>query len=290
MKNSTELLQDLRTHVSHWFGLTTLLLFALVVSLQSCSDDSPGYIIKPSLPSDGSSPVRQIRFNGSLMECYDWTFNYVDGRMLSAKSTMRNPDASLDRKYSYDFSLVYGPTSVALTNQTNRVSLSATLNLQNYIEKLQEGENRYFFSYTNGYLTSWQKEEVVTNSVGQTTIYRSSAVLTYTGDNLSKIVYTGVDEKPLTLLFTPSTEANPNGLLPAVGTREMGCLGFEYLYYAGMLGRPSRNLVQKVEYVYSPGVGTDYSISFRYNTSSGKTDLCTFETSDGRIGSVNYSY
>lgn len=80
--------------------------------------------------------------------------------------------------------------------------------------------------------------------MGQILSYKSSATIEYMNGNFSKITYMGPDGAKITVSFTASDLQNRNGVLPELVGKELGCLGFEHLYYAGLLGRSSSNLVK----------------------------------------------
>lgn len=54
-----------------------------------------------------------------------------------------------------------------------------------------------------------------------------------------------------TYTFEYTQDDNVNGLLPETASKIMGCEGFEYIYYAGLLGRGTQNLVKSITVKHS---------------------------------------
>lgn len=255
----------------------------------ACSgDDHPVPAMRPQLPADGGAPVVSIKHLGSVLSAYDWDFSYADNRLVSAAGTVRDPLPDIDRSFSYTSSLVYGPASVAVKNSNGTVT-DIKLNSSGYVERMMVNGNIYEFRYMDGRLIGWNKT-VFENSLGPAAQYRSSANIEYVNGNLSRIVYTETGNEPVVLTFTPSGIVNTNGLLPETVSKEMGCLSFEHLYYAGLLGRPTSNLVQEISVDYPEGTAQDYTIEFEYNVQGGNTVLCNYHTPDGKPAAVNYGY
>ena len=108
------------------------------------------------------------------------------------------------------------------------------------------------------------------------------------------IDYTENENNPLntvTLTFTPDERLNVNGLLPEGVTRQMGCLGFEHLYYAGLMGGPTTHLVKKVEVKHALYPERDYTLEFEYSADVAGRNvvLCNFRY-EGQPASVTYKY
>lgn len=269
------------------YALSAMLVPATLLSVSSCSDDETP-AMRPTLPADGAAAVRSITHLGSVMSTYDWTFSYADGRLVTAQGVMRDPSATLDRSFSYTSQLSYGPWSVGVYNSSGE-AVQLQLTSQGYIERMTVNRNIYEFYYRDGRLAGWSKT-IFENSFGQVEQYKSSATITYDNGNLQRIDYVGADQETVTLTCTPSALVNSNGLLPEGISQELGCLGFEHLYYAGLLGRPTTNLVQQVTFTHSQHPEKDYTLEFEYGTTNGDVTLCNYHTADGGVASVSYTY
>ncbi len=255
------------------------------VMATACSSDDHAPIFQPTLPAKGGDPVRSIAHQGSIMTSYDWNLSYDGTRLVRADGTMRDADAKVDKSYRYTSYLGYGTSWVSVSNQPGE-GISVQLNSEGYIERMTVGQNDYRFRYLDGRMTDWSKT-VYENTFGQQAMYTSTGKITYDNGNYSKLEYVGPDGENATLTFTPTAQLNRNGLLPVGVSREMGMLGFEHLYYAGLLGRPSINLVQRVEYT---SARQTYTLNYEYSTRGGNTVLCNFHAPDGHAASVIYTY
>lgn len=254
----------------------------------ACSDDDAP-ALRPVLPAEGGDNVVRIEHLGSVATCYDWQFAYSDSRLTRAAGTLRDASDEVDASYRYTTDIAYGSNSVTVSSSGGE-EIALTLNAQGYIGRMQVDRNTYNFSYgTDGRLAAWDKT-VFEQTLGQARQYRSSAVLSYSvGGALARIVFTDTDGSVRTLTLTTSSVANTNGLLPVGVSEEMGCLGFEQLYYAGLLGRPAARLTASVSYAFEDAT-KDYTVSYSYYSEGGNTTLCNYTRPDGSIASVRYSY
>ena len=257
----------------------------LGVMATGCSSDDHAPIFQPTLPATGGDCVRSIEHQGSMMASYDWTFHYDGTRLVQAQGTMRDADPKADKSYRYTSYLGYGTSWISVTNQPGE-AVNIQLNSEGYIDRMTVGQNDYRFRYLDGRLVEWSKT-VYENTFGQQAMYTSTGKITYDNGNYSKLEYVGPDSERATLTFTSTDLVNRNGLLPVGVTKELGMLGFDHLYYAGLLGRPIINLVRSVDYT-SPR--QTYTINYEYSSRSGNTVLCNFHAPDGKIASVNYTY
>ncbi len=262
--------------------LVVLLLSALFLS--GCSSDSPTPF-KPTLPGTNASPIVAIKHQGSLVSCYDWELSYSGGRLYTATGLLRDADSSLDRTYSYKSTLSYGETGVSVST-TSGEDISLSLNAEGYVSRMTVNRNVYTFSYTGGYLTAWTKT-AFENSFGQVVRYDSSAKITYEDGDIKSVVFTDASRKEQTLTFTPSETLNADGLLPECASQQLGLIGFEHLFYAGLFGKASKHLVSAIRF-YSDD--DDYTLSFEYGLQGGHVVLCNFHTPTGGVASVNYAY
>lgn len=266
---------------------STLAALSAVCILTSCSDDDPP-AFKPLLPANGGAPVKTISYLGNVPSSCDWTFTYAYDRLLSAVGNVHNSTADTGKSYTYTSRIAYKHNAVTVNNSTGE-RINVLLNSRGYIEKMTVNLNVYNFQYsTDGYLTAWEKL-VYEDSFGQLQQYRTTGQISYVNGDLDRIIYTEPDNNPVTLTFTASYLPNMNGLLPATASRELGCLGFEHLYYAGLLGRSTRQLVKAIHYEYADAT-RNYTTEFEYSNRNGNTILCNFHTADGGVASISYGY
>lgn len=268
-----------------------LKILVALLALAACHNDDPmltppaKLAICPALPSGGNAPLKSVRHNGNIDDCYDWTLNYGDNRLMNASGTRRNSNASTDKKYSYSLTLTYDSKGIYISHSDGS-NISVALDGENHITWMQYGANTYTFSYAAGRLNSWQKTETTT-SLGQTSQYTSKGLFTRNAaGDLIAILYTDTRGKVTQVTLKPSTLTNPNGLLPETVGKEMGIDGFEALYYAGLLGVPAPHLTQSISKQID-GKEEAETTDFSYSQRGGNTELCTYK--NGSVA-VIYEY
>ena len=271
--------------ISLWLALFSGL------ALVSCGDDDP-VTMRPVPPSNGGASVRSITRLGSVESGYDWQFSYSDGRLVQANGLLRDPSPTIDQGFRYTSSISYKGSAVSMSS-TNGEKIGLTLNSSGCVSQMTVNRNVYNFHYNdNGQLTQWSKL-AFEETLGQVQQYTSSGTISYNDAGaLQRIVYTGTDNRRTVLTFDNASQANVNGILPPTISREMGCLGFEQLYYAGLLGRSPKLLVQRIAYEYpdaQPAVPST-STSFEYGYHNGNVTLCNYHTASGSVASVSYGY
>lgn len=259
----------------------------LTLSLASCSDDD-GPTFSPRLPAHGADNVKYIDHSGRVMTSYDWKFIYNGPRMISATGIIRDPQQDVDRGYKYTSNIKYGYNSVAVNN-SNHERVSISLNSEGFIGNMKVGRNLYNFIYDDDRLIAWYKT-IFEDSFGQATQYKTSATIKYNNGNLESIVMTGPDNVPVTTTFVTHSLENKNGLLPETASEQLGCLGFEHLYYAGLLGLPTKNLVKSLTVSYANESKKSYTIDFEYGIEGSNVTLCNYHTNTGEVASVRYDY
>lgn len=273
------------------------IIFILVAGLgiASCSsDDNKVTTLTPTLPSSGNQPVVSITRLGSIESGYDWSFTYADGRLTKADGVLRDPSAAVDRTFSYTSTFSYGEKSVTLNSSAGE-KISLFLNASGFVEKMMVNRNVYSFQYNySGQLSAWSKQ-VFEESLGQIQQYNSHATIDYDSQGaLQRIVYVGTDNRQTILTFTSETRDNRNGIMPPTIARELGCIGFEQLYYAGLLGRPTCKLVKSIKYDYYDDAGNIYSTSnvdFEYGYQNNNTTICYYHLKGtNEVASVSYGY
>lgn len=271
------------------YGPLMVLLASMAIT--SCGDDDPAPL-RPQLPATSGSNVRTITRQGSVESGYDWKFTYQGGRLTQAAGTLRDPSAAIDHSFSYTSRLTFRSRSVEMKNSTDE-KVALQLNAQGLVQQMTVNRNIYRFSYNDsGRLAAWDKT-VFEESLGLVQQYHSSATIGYTPTGaLKQITYNGTDSRKVILTIEGSSQNNQNGLIPPTLSREMGCIGFEHLFYAGLLGKAPSTLVESVTYEYPdavPAVPT-VTTTFEYGFHLGNVALCNYHLSDGSVASVAYGY
>lgn len=258
------------------------------IGLCACSgDDAPTF--KPVLPTRGGAPVKAVSNRGSVDQSYDWRFTYKNERLTQANGTVRAAADSYDKAITMTANLNYGTNQVKVTT-SNGSDTQLSLNSSGYIVEMRVNRNVYTFSYGfEGRITKWKKT-VYEETIGVGPSYVTTGDIDYSGGNISTITYTETGNAPIVLHFTPAVEPNANGVLPVAVTKELGLMGYEYLFYAGLFGAATQNLVKSVAYEF-PNEQLNYTLNFSYSfRNDGNLDLCSYYSQNGQPASVNYDY
>ena len=269
------------------FSILPITLIVNLLLFVACGDDD-GYYLRPDLPASSADNVKSIKHLGGVVSTYDWEFIYSDGFLIGATGIVRDSSSTIDKTFSYTSWLDFGKNSVSIST-TSDEKISVCLNAHGLIEKMSVNRNIYEFYYDNNRLVKWNKT-IFEESFGQATKYSSSAELEYDGEDIRKIVMREADNIPVVYTFIMSDYPNLNGLLPVGLSKEFGCLGFEHLYYAGLMGQPSAHLIKSVEVTYINDSSKNYITEYDYNIKNGNTVLCNYKTPNGEIASVSYTY
>ena len=266
--------------------LHTAFVLLLAVCLASCSSDESKFpAIQPNLPGNGQTFVKKIVHSGNIQGCYDWEFIYNDTRLFKAVGTLYNPK---NISVQYTSQLTYAHDSVSIRN-SGTLPMSVILNADNLVERLFVNKDEYRFVYEDRRLVSWQKT-IKDYNFGADAMH-ARGVIEYKDGDIACVTYYENNDAPIYYRCTPSAFYNTTGLFPETLSKQMGCFGFEHLYYAGLMGRGTKHLVQTILVDYADEAREeDYRIDFSYSTNKeDHVQLCTFIL-DGEAVSVNYGY
>ena len=266
------------------------LLSVAVLMFSSCSDsDSPTLASNIYTPnSSGFSSVKSISRSGVFDDSYDWDFYYRNDNMIEAYSRLATGISGQYEGKEIYYKLKYGTRDVTVRTNGDAVDLI----LQNaLVSQAVSGNTTYSYNYSMGYLTSWNV--IYKNSgFGEETTKGASSVITWNDGNISSIVYipsADASNKFYTYTFQYSNELNNNGLMPEVASRALGCFGLEYLYYSGMLGRGTKNLVKSVTVENSMDPDDVVTYTFNYRMNAGNVVMCSYGTAVTPV-IVTYGY
>lgn len=265
------------------FRIPLYAAFAAVLASCSGSDDHTP-LLQPDLPAAGKSRVCSITHEGSLPNVYNWTLTYDATRLVAAEGNLVG-----DMQNKYRSAFYYGPSGVTIANSEGP-KMEATFNIDGNIVQLMVNKDVYHFTYADGRLITWDKTVRDMNFGGD--VSSASGRLAYQDGNLVSIEYIENEGAPTFYTLTPSAIPNRNGLLPALISQQMGCFGFEHLYYGGMLGKPSTHLISNVKVDSSRGEEFDYEISYAYSSAplTGDITLCNISYENNKAAAVIYKY
>lgn len=264
---------------------------ALLMTLSACGDDDKAPALKPQLPAQTpADAVKQIQHFGNVRTSYDWTFTYAEDRLTVASGKLNDGTSNSGAEYAYTAWLNYWPGGIGMTH-SNGDKLSLSLGSDAHIAQMNVNNSAYRFNYIDGRLTAWEKT-VTENSFGQAQTYHSQAAITYSSGDLTEIVYRAANGTLTTVSLTPSLVINRSGLLPETIAEELGLLGLEHLYYAGLMGKASLHLPASLSRTITQGgTTTSETISFDYGTDNeGRVVVCNYTTPEGGVASVSYKY
>ena len=264
----------------------TSLCIGITMLFTACSSDDPvPVLMQPTLPGTNDVKVKSITHRGNISGCYDWQFGYLGTRLTSASANLYNPTSV---SIQYASQLIYGSTSVSILNSGN-LTMAITLEENHYITYLTVNKDEYRFVYNDGRLVSWDK--IVKDVNFGADVSRAHADIEYNNGDLKTISYYENNDAPTLYHFTPSELINTSGLLPEMVSKQLGCFGFEHLYYAGLMGKSTKRLIKTLQIDYSDESNMqDVELNFNYSTDkNGNVELCTF-IYNNEAASANYTY
>ncbi len=255
--------------------LKTFALMA-VVALASCSDDDDSrsiadFIHTPNAPT--ASKIYTVERSGYFTEAYDWTFEYDGDNLDEAYSKHIGGALSQEANRFFEYELKYGANNVEVKTSGEDVILSVTS--EGILTKSKSGNTTFEYHYADGCLIAWKSTFHNTGFNGSVT-KGESAVLKWENGNITKITYvpnTDAEHKYYTYDITYYDEyQNNNGVMLEIDSKVLGCKGAEFLYYAGLLGKATKNLVKKVDVTYSADEAENASYLYYHQYNQG--DLC----------------
>ncbi len=233
----------------------SIVALAITALSAACSDEDNNASVANRITTPnttGYSKLVSMERAGSFQNMYAWTFRYSGNHLVQAVSTLQHSNDMQSEGNKANYNLSYGERNIGIS--TNSVPMSVTLNEEALVSKATSGNTTYSYSYTGGYLTSW-KVLYQNNGFGGSSTKGAAAELSRTvNGNITEIKYMpSADALDIyyTYTFEYTQDDNVNGLLPETASKIMGCEGFEYIYYAGLLGRGTQNLVKSITVKHS---------------------------------------
>ncbi len=242
-------LDNMRTSILKSFALMA------VVALTACSDDDDSrsiadFIHTPNAPA--ASKIYTVERSGYFKDAYDWNFKYDGNNLDEAYAKYTGGVLSQDASRFFEYELKYGANNVKVKTSGEDVALNVTS--EGLLTKAKSGNTTFEYHYADGCLIAWKSTFHNTGFNGSVT-KGESAVLKWENGNITKITYvpnTDAEHKIYTYDITYYDEyLNNNGVMLEVDSKVMGCKGAEFFYYAGLLGKATKNLVSKVVVTYS---------------------------------------
>lgn len=291
-----------------------ILACTVIVCLNTAcgSDDDNDNLLPQTIsfvtPNTNGNKVKSIEHKGNFREAYDWIFSYSNGNLYSASGKYLD---SLDYEFPYSAQIIYLSNTINISTSTSKPNATSAdrdrvytsdivIGNNGYIHSMKIGLYQYRFEYnSNGCLDKWEVTKSGTGLPGTNEISKSYANLNYDSNgSLAEIIYTDNDAAPqnnCTVTFSYyESMPNINGILPEGAIKELGFFGFEYLYYAGALGKSPLTYLLKsthFDYSYEEDGKTDYTINYTYAFSkSSDVNTCYINYYDSKYADVKYIY
>lgn len=248
------------------------------VNFAACSSDDDDDNDGGNTISKGA-PVVSITRTGYVPEEMNWIFAYSNDKLTSAQGQLIYFGQS-DEKENYGISYQGG---IQLTGDGADEISKIETNKNGYITFIKTTDDAEIsYEYTaDGYLKS--VTEVGTDK-GRDYVHKT--IITYTNGCYDKIVVTDSDGET-TYTFTATTDENKNGVLPELISESLGCFGHEFIYYAGLLGKPVQKLVNSMSESNNSNTKS-YNFSYSFDE-LGNVVLCQY-LYDNKNVTVKYGY
>lgn len=280
-----------------------LIHFAMMLGtaafISACSDGHSFSVAERiSTPNvQGAHSVKRISYTGYYDEVYNWSFTYSNGVMTTAtsrQSIANNQEVGYTLTPQLVYRLGYGSSDVSVNVTSSAGNDKVKLTLTNFlVASAVSGNTTYHYSYADGRLAAWNVTYENSGFAGQPAKGSSASISWTTDGNIEEIRYvpsTDANHKYYTYRFEYSTARNVNGLLPEKISRAFGCESFEYLYYAGLLGRGTTNLPSSLTITYSMDEEQTETYEFFYNPTDGSdVKICQYGD-PGQMVNVEYGY
>ncbi len=285
--------------------MRTLILKSLsllaVLSLTSCSgDDDPTIDNFINTPNMSGKPVKSITRSGFVKEAYDWTFEYnSNGKMTEAQSVYK--DASGTETVGKQYTISYSTSNVTVETTSDKL-MQFSINDAYLLSTVKSGDVEYRYRYDmDGRLIGWTQVTYDDDGFHESSRNSAEAKLVWDNLNLISVTYTPLTKVPddyIIYEFEYTDKWNDNGILPEIDTKALGCKGFEFMYYAGMLGKSTKNLVDRVSVVYSKDSTKNMTYKFggyRYQEQNNSRNLASFNfepenSANSEITIVTFGY
>lgn len=256
----------------------TLLVIALCAGFASCGNDDDNDNDGGNIISKGA-PVVSIVRTGNVPEEMDWHFIYSDGKLTSAQGQLIYFGQSEDKE-NYGISYQGG---VQFTGDGADEISKIETNKNGYITFVKTTDDTDTnYEYTaDGYLKS-----VTEKGTDKGRDYIHKTIITYVNGCYDKIVVTDGDGET-TYTFTTTVDENKNGVLPELISESLGCFGHEFIYYAGLLGKPAQKLVKSMSESNNSNTKL-YNFSYSFDE-LGNVVLCQY-LYDNKNVTVKYGY
>jgi hypothetical protein len=280
---------------------TKILALLSLIVIYSCSSDHHDPTIDEQIftPNEPTAPkVTSIRYAGAFNSVYNWVFTYKGKNMTAGERTKQSGDASQSTGDIIKYTLSYGTKNVSINTLNSEITAINKTN--GLLESLKYGDEICEYTYSGNELIRWESSYTLDGKTESTARYSVGDIFWENG-NIVKIKYTpftDADHKYYTYeLSYYDNETNSNGVLPETIQKALGIEGVEFIYYSGMLGNGTKNLVESIKVTHSTDETLNETYKFNYRRSNGNVTYCNYQSEskgNNNLANINvvvtYSY
>lgn len=253
------------------------------ITFTSCSSDDheepqptlASVIFTPNEPT--AERVASIIRNGVFDKDYDWTFTYDSNNLTKASRTEQKGDASQSTGEKTDYSLTYTPSNVTVSTSGKAITLNVKSN--GLLESLTCGNETCEYIYSDNKLIRWESKFTLDGKTDSQERYATGDIIWENGNikTIKYVPFSEADHKFYTYEITYSeNENNDNGIFPELIAEAMGVNGVEFLYYAGMMGKATTNLVKSIKVSHSTDESKNETYNFVHRRANGNVTYCNY--------------
>lgn len=256
------------------------MVFAVSTFFVSCDKDDD------DVNSNKGKVVKEVAYNDGEDANYKYSYNYSGDKVNEISYYDEDKFVT-----TADISKIYGKSKES-TLSIGFFNIMIKTNEQEYMSstKWSDGDEDIEAGYkydSNGFLTKITYQGIDEDEDP----YYAAMILTYTNGNLASVKLTyDKDEKEFfrTITFKTSSYENKNGIL--CPWLEMDIDDGFIFYYAGLLGKPTKNLIASAQIQYADGETKTIEYTYSFN-SDGDVTSTTWpsEWSDSEC-KVTYGY
>lgn len=264
--------------------------FALIlplVALTACSsDDEPApeptlaeFIFTPNAPT--APRVASIEHAGISERSFNWEFTYNGKSLTGATRTAQMGDAAQTIGDKTFYTLWYGTQNVNI--ETSGKAIALDVKKSGLLESMTCGDETCTYTYSDNRLIRWESKFTLDGKTDNEERLSIGEIIWENG-NIKTIKYTPfteADHKFYTYELTyDESQSNDNGILPELISEAMGIEGVEFLYYSGMLGQATANLVKNIKITHSVDGSLNELYNFHFRRSNGNVTYCNYVNSE----------
>jgi len=271
--------------------------FIACISLFSCSSDDSGTSISDFINTPNTqtaSRVTAIKHSGYFDRVFDWTFKYSNSGLKEAKRTVQKGDATQTTGDEISYSLAYGSKEIKIKSTDKPITVK--VKSDGLLETFECGNTKNAYYYSDGRLIGYDSKFTLSGAADNV-VKGARSIIEWENGNIKSIEYTpstDAENKKFTYTFEYyDDQKNANGIMPELVSAAMGCEGVEFLYYSGLLGKGTENLVKTITVTHSTDESLNNLYTFYYRTENGNIVFSNYQSEMAEGGQpvvITYKY